>query len=325
MRTEELSLLISRAVGTLQELEQALTAAVSAAPSGAPAAPFLAEPAGREAEIAARLKSFWSGVRLSPIYTVGDDAIDLTTPQGRWELLALAVLRGARVQETVVERTFHELREAGLLKFARAAAGRSNDRRKTLAILERSYRALGKKESKADAIFENAARLAERWSGDLNRLYDSVRGDDQALVAELQSFRQIRQTAYWIARTMRVHGIWSDVGVEAIRHFDRSTRLPIDRLGLAPPPGDERTRRQPERTAAIVDGLLDGDPLPLFLNGATLCSQDDPATCLCECPVAAWCSYPGRARRGAGRGGKARGEKPWEWEAADSNDSSTSS
>ena len=66
-------------------------------------------------EPASRLRSFWEGVSMAQVMTFGELRIDLATAQGRWELLVLAVLLGARVTERVVERTFAKLRDVGLL------------------------------------------------------------------------------------------------------------------------------------------------------------------------------------------------------------------
>ena len=101
--------------------------------------------------------------------------------------------------------------------------------------------------------------------------------DEEALIRSLQSFRHIKQLAFWVCRTLKAHGIWRDLSDRATAYHDRYTRLPLERLGLAAP-GD--------------DLLHAVGVMPLYLQGLNLCSQDDVKTCLAECPVAAWCPYP---------------------------------
>lgn len=254
-----------------------------------------------EREIVDRITVYWDGTTLGPMFEIGELAIDLATPEGKWELLVIALLRAARVKEETVAETFHALKTQGLLSIdclAVRVEGDDDVRSRVLDVFHRSYKALGRKEAKVEALFFNASLLVDRWDGDLNNLYEAA-DDDQALIAMLQEFRQIRRVALWIGRTLRVHGVWPDVGVEASRYVDRFVRLPIERLGLTTDPHESQGFPQiAEETAEVVASLFGGDVVPLYLHGYTLCAQNEPRVCLLECPVAAWCRYPQQGETG---------------------------
>ncbi len=245
-------------------------------------------------EIVKRISAFWNGVKLSPVLDVEDVTVDLTSAQGRWELLVLALLRAARVNEAVANRTFATLKREELLCLRELSAESTALRMRIDAVFESRYRALGRREDKVNALFKNAKLLVDRWDGDLSNLYVAA-GDDRELIRLLQEFHQVKRIALWVVRTLRVHGVWVDAGVSASAYMDRWVRLPESRLGLsdAPHGGDERSAPiQTELTAAMVNELFNGDVLPVFLQGYSLCAQNDPEVCLAECPVASWCSFP---------------------------------
>lgn len=235
-----------------------------------------------------RLHSFWDGVSMAPVLSFGEARIDLSTAVGRWELLALAVLLGARVNDRIVEATFSALRGEGLLGLERLAGSDPDVRPVVREIFHTHYRALGNKEGKVDALIHNARLLVDVWHGDPHTIYLAVKDassvpegaspvDEGALIRTLQSFKHIKQLAYWVCRTMKAHGVWRDLGEQATGYHDRYTRLPLERLGLAKEASGETPR---------------GNIMPLYLQGINLCAQNDVKTCMAECPVALWCPYP---------------------------------
>lgn len=257
-------------------------------------------------EIVRRLKAFWQETTLPPRLQVGRAEVDLTTAQGRWELLALALLRAARVREEVVAATFSALREAGLLNLERLAKGGDAVRREVERHFALHYKALGSKEAKIDALIANARRLKDVWGGDLNNLYEAASGDEE-LLAELRRFRHVNRIALWVCRTLRAHGVWPRVGPRASAYHDRAVRTPVERLRLAETDGSEpfelevdSGQRRAEKTEAVVASWFAGDVLCLYLHGSTLCLQDDPNVCYAQCPVSSWCSFPQTGRAGDG-------------------------
>ena len=247
-------------------------------------------------EIAQRLRRFWAGVSMSPVLEVGGIRVDLRTAQGRWELMVFAVLTGARVREEVAVKTFRALRQKGLLRFEVLATD-EDARAGVHEVFQRHYRALADRPAKADALVENARRLVDEWQGDLNNLYLASLKDG-GLVRELQRFAQIDRMALWICRTLKVRGIWPAAPREDCLYVDRSVRLPLERLPLGYGGLEEERSR---RALELIEELFEGDVLPLHLQGASLCAQDDVETCLGECPVAPWCRFPREARPKAGR------------------------
>lgn len=239
-----------------------------------------------------RIRNFWHQVRLAPVLQIGEASIDLKTPQGRWELMALALLKGARVKVNVVEETFVELKKRGLLEFETVIREAPETRQAVAEVLEQTYKALGHKQAKLDALFVNGKMLYDTWQGDLNNIYLRYRGEDAKLLKQLRSFRQIDQIAFWICRTLKVHGVWPYVGSKCVAYMDRYTHIPVERLNLARSDLSNDLRGIAHVVGGVVSELFDDDTIPLYLHGLNLCSQDDVAVCLSECPVSAWCSYP---------------------------------
>jgi len=261
------------------------------------AGPARATPIQRE--IAQRLKRFWAGVSMGPVLDVGGIRVDLRTAQGRWELMVLAVLTGARVREEVAVQTFRALRQRGLLRFEVLAAD-EDARAGVHEVFQRYYRALGDRRAKADALVENARRLVDEWQGDLNNLYLASLKDG-GLAQKLRRFAQIDRMAFWICRTLKARRVWLGAPREDCLYVDRSVRLPLERLPLGYGGLEEERLR---RALEIVGELFDGDILPLHFQGASLCAQDDVQTCLIECPVAPWCRFPTEARPKLGTGAR---------------------
>lgn len=238
--------------------------------------------------VAKRMREFWRGVSLGSEMPVGPVTVDLATPKGRWQLLVLAVLRGARVREHVVEETFSVLVERGLTDLDRLAAASASIRAELQEVFEAHYRALGRREAKVEALISNAALLKSEYEGDLHTLYRTHREEPDVLIKALQRFKQVGQVAYWICRTLKVHGVWPDLDPSVVQYVDRFTDLPLHRLELCSPFDEERLGT---RALRFANELLQGDTTPLYLHGLILCSQDDYGICLSECPLDAACRY----------------------------------
>lgn len=251
-----------------------------------------ATPDVREVSIAKKMQELWRGVSLGSEMPVGPVTVDLATAEGRWQLLILAVLRGARVRERVVEETFVALVARGLTDLRRLALGGPSTKTQLLEVFAAHYRALGHREAKVEALMANAALLQNEYGGDLHSLYLASPGEPDALIKALQRFKQVEQVAYWICRTLKVHGIWPDLGPEATQYFDRYTDLPVERLGLRSSFDDERAGTAAMRFAAR---RLQGDPVPLYLHGLILCSQNEISICRSECPLAPECRHVQKA------------------------------
>lgn len=242
----------------------------------------------RQAWIAKRLREYWSGVSMGSEMAVGSLTVDLSSAQGRWELLVLAVLRGARVRERSVEDTFTALAERGLTDLERLAAAEPKTEAELSDVFATHYRALTSRQAKVEALMANANLLKSEYDGDLHNLYLAHKDNPEAIIKALQRFKQVGQVAYWICRTLKVHGIWPDLGPEATQYLDRHTDLPLERLGVRAPFDEQRPGSTTTRFAAAH---LAGDTVPLYLQGLLLCSKEDVSTCRFECALAPECRY----------------------------------
>lgn len=291
---------IDRAAETLEQLSRELRALSNRASSNGVSATESEEWRAHydDREIIMRLRRFWDGVTLEPKLPVGAYEIDLSTRVGRWELLVLAVLRAARVREYVVTSTFAALKGEGVLQGDGLIADTPRNREKALKVMKSFYKALAHKAAKVEALFDNYARLESMWAGDLNNVYAAAAGDASTIIGHLTEFKQIGKMAYWICRTLKAHGVWPEPGREATRYDDRPVYLPLRRLGLIT--DFDRMCNSQHMERILTE--LDGDVLPLYFQGQTLCSQNNVDVCLAECPVASWCTFP-RTDRGDGSGG----------------------
>lgn len=228
-------------------------------------------------------------------------AIDLGTAQGRFELLVLAILYGARVREEVAEKAFLALRGAHLLSLEELSSPSFNRRQELLAVLETHYRALANKVQKVEAVAACATRLASCYGGDAARLYSPGEPWEET-VRRLSSFPHIRGRAFWICREMRRAGIWPEIDPAAGMVADRPVREALWRLGFA----GRETRAAREVPAAEYQRLLwryFRDPLPAFYQGSQLCAQRSSSICACTCKVSAYC-VPYRNKGGSKGSGK---------------------
>ncbi len=218
--------------------------------------------------------------------------IELTTAQGRFELLVLALLHAARVREHIAEVTFLELRRRGLLELARIARWAPEDLAEMGEVLRDSYKALADKNRKMEAIFHNARILRDRFAGDLENACTPGKVAPEATIRALQGFWQIKDKAYWICREMRRHGVWRDLDPAACHAVDLHVKLALWRLGFvgwdASHLGEVSSRDCQEALKRyFVDSLL------VYLQGSRLCSRWNPSLCRRSCQVIDFCRWRG--------------------------------
>ncbi|HEX6970976.1 MAG TPA: hypothetical protein VF234_02010 [Limnochordia bacterium] len=239
--------------------------------------------------VARRLREAWLGRPGAGIYRTSRIAIDLGTAQGRWELLALAVLSAARVRESIAEEAFSALREEGWLLLDRLTGDERASEEAITAILERRYRAVVSKRAKAAALVRNARRLSSEWGGDLQALYRHAAGDERVLVAALQRFDQLHSRALWLCRVMAIHGGWA-VGPTATRFLDAHVRRPLERLGFLAG-GRSSGPIQHHQAWEAIDRYFEGDTAQLYRHGKELCAHDDVTLCRAHCGLIDACRF----------------------------------
>lgn len=217
--------------------------------------------------------------------------IDLNNAEGRAQMLVLANLLAARVAEHVAESTFMALGAAGLLDRDRLLAGSAADRERALEILRDTYRALTDKARKIEAIYANQARLANEFDGDLHNVYLAAAGDDEKLLKMLHGFAHLRQRAFWLAREMKVSGVWPDLGTRVTAYYDVHIRRSLVRLGFSRLGETDDWLASRHECQKIVDNLFGGDVIPFYLHGSRLCFHNDRTICESSCPVKQRCSF----------------------------------
>lgn len=246
---------------------------------------------GAAAEVWKDLINLWQQQTPDGFYRGRRLVIDLNNAEGRSQMLVLANLLAARVTEHIAENTFMALGAAGLLEHQRLLAGSASDRERALDILRTTYRALADKERKVEAIYANQARLAAEWDGDLHNVYLAAEGDDEKLIKMLHGFAHLRQRAFWLAREMKVSGVWPKVGTEATAYYDVHIRRILVRLGLTQLGETDDWLASRHECQELVDSLFHGDVIPFYLHGSRLCIHDDHTICESACPVKAQCSF----------------------------------
>lgn len=240
----------------------------------------------------------WENGPLLPLESLavhGAGHVDLSSPQGRFELLALAVLLAAKVRTDVAVHTFLVLRQQGLMDCRRLVADPEACECAILEILLSDYRALTVKEQKARALVRNARLLVERYGGDLLNVHAGA-GQFSATLSNLQFFSHISSRAPWIAREMRRFGLWPEMPPEATRVLDFPVRLALWRLGLVEGSGQMKEIPLAHFAQAAEDVP---DLLPLYYQGTRRCMRRDPAVCRDQCRVLRFCQRrPGALRLG---------------------------
>lgn len=241
----------------------------------------------------------------SGLYTGMNITIDLTTQQGRWELVVLALLLAARISESVVERTFQLLRESGLLEYERVLIQRLTDVTQTQEILQAEYRALINRNRKVMAIYSNAKWLADYYDGDIQRIYDSCYPEEDVddptmateeaaadaaseLIRRLRKLQQIDSRARWISRVMLEAELWPQVPVAATVYFDRHVRCVLQRLGVI---ATGQLQDQLHAAEEAIEALFNNDTIGLSRLGKYVCQKHDPVLCAQKCCLYEYCSY----------------------------------
>lgn len=256
--------------------------------------PIAADPlfnVGRKRRIAQQLRRQWEKRPGDGIFRSGEVLIDLNTSQGRCELLALAVLKAARIREGVAERAFLALRSEGLLAPECLVRADPVDVERVESILREQYRAQISKRAKTEALFHNQQWLRESWGGDPHHIYLAHFGNGRAIVATLQNCQQIVSRALWFCREMAAAGIWEGLAPESTSYLDIHVRQPLYRLGMVNAYRGttwENIRRECFRA---IDQYFDGDLIALARHGSTLCRQEALHVCQTECTVKYACSF----------------------------------
>lgn len=216
--------------------------------------------------------------------------IQLGTAQGRFELLALAVLHAARVREHIAEATFLELRRRGLLELGRIARWLPEDLAELGEVLRVHYKALADKNRKMEAIFHNARILRDSFGGELENACHPGKVAPEVTIRALQGFWQIKDKAYWICREMRRHGVWGDLDPGACHAVDIHVKLALWRLGLA---GWDASHLGEVSARDCQETLRRwfADSLPVYLQGIRLCSRWNPRLCRKQCRVIDFCRW----------------------------------
>lgn len=245
----------------------------------------------RKAQLAQDLMAIWEQPLTDQMYRTPQFTIDLGTTEGRSEMLVLTALLAAKVRDGVAERSFLALRQHGLLCPARLAAGTDSDRQLTLTILRTDYRAVVDKASKMEALYANQARLNAEWGGDLHNIYRAYVGDDAGLIAALQGFSHIKRRALWLARELKVQGVWPEAGVEATGFHDSHVRRVLHRLGIVTTDSSDPWEVALTECEQAVGKWFGSDVTPLYLHGSRLCVHDDRDLCRDACPARESCSF----------------------------------
>lgn len=223
--------------------------------------------------------------------------IELGKAQGRFELLCLAVLTGAKVQPQVALKTFVRLRETGLFDLGTLLSRSSECEAEILGVLEKEYRALTVKSQKAAAFVRNARLVAERYDGDLLAVYDpggetDVEEAGNRTVEKLQFFSHINSRAYWFCREMRRFGLWPRIAPRSGHAIDYPVRLALWRLNLVGEGLEATEWLRPADCVEMAKALP--DLLPFFYQGERRCKHPDGGRCRDGCQVSGFCHLPGR-------------------------------
>lgn len=217
--------------------------------------------------------------------------LELNTPEGRFNLLLLAILLAAKVQEAAALTALKALCERGLNFRERLVARAKADEEAVLEVLQQHYRALANKAQKAAALFAAAERITAAYGGDLLNVRQ-VGQPWQLTLQALQEFPHLKSRAYWLCREMARHGLWSDLEPQACSAIDASVKLALWRLGYVGHDAAFLREIPAAECLKAVDRFFAGDTLPLFYQGDNLCRRGQPRLCLEECRVARSCLRP---------------------------------
>ncbi|MBI2915137.1 MAG: hypothetical protein HYY08_04335 [Firmicutes bacterium] len=242
-------------------------------------------------EIAQILTESWMKSAPLPVLSFSSASdVDLRSSQGRWELVALAVLQGARVTEPIAEDTFLLLRSAGLLEISRVAQAERRDSEEMLDLLKRHYRGLTSKDAKLAALVANARIVQEKWSGDIGGVLAPAAGGPERLLENLRQLKHVKGRATWIARELKRRGVWPGIPDELCAFIDSPVRLALAKLGLVRPGVVKPRDLSREECLEAVKRYFNFNTVPLLHQGRTLCSTENLAVCAARCPVSDLCA-----------------------------------
>ena len=252
-------------------------------------------PVVSHAEAVARaLTELWATrPAVNTLQRYGED-IDVTTPEGRWQLLALAVLLGAPVRRESAEETFCELRREGLLDLRLACEAPASWREAVDAVMARLYRGPVNRARQRERLSKAARVLLERWGGDLDALYREAQSrPDRAASLLREAFEGIDRLAAWVVREMGRLGAWPGAHRHPAAFFaDSFLKEAAVNLGLATERRDDGT---PSRSGweadirSVVERHFGWDSTVLSSHGKEFCHGRNAAVCLSRCPVARYC------------------------------------
>lgn len=214
--------------------------------------------------------------------------LELGVREDRFALLLLAILAGAKVQESIAAATLNDLREQGLAQPDRLAARAPADEEAVRTVLRETYRALASKAQKAEALFSAATRVAQLYDGDPLNIHLPGQPGQKTLEA-LWEFDHLKSRAYWVCREMRRHGLWPDLEPQACAAVDTPVKLALWRLGYVGKNATILGEIPAGECLQAIDQFFGGDSLPLFYQGERLCRPGRPALCAAECQVAIYC------------------------------------
>ena len=239
----------------------------------------------RASEVVRLLEAYWLEQPAPPTLERYGEDVDTSTPQGRWELLALAVLLGAPVARHRVEETFCTLRRRGLLRLEEVAAAQAGWVEAVDETLGALYRGPVRRSAQRERLVRAARLLLDRFRGDLQGLWELADGDPERCRALLrENFGGIDRIASWILREMGRKGAWPGAHRHpAALHIDAHIRRVLENLGLLDAGG---TLREAER---LVHAVFGGDGTALFYHGRERCGRRSLAVCLKHCPVSRFC------------------------------------
>ncbi|WP_324669606.1 hypothetical protein [Geochorda subterranea] len=242
--------------------------------------------------VARLLIAYWAGRPPLASLTRYGETIDPTCAQGRWELLALAVLLGAPVPRDAAEATFCQLRAQGLLDLTAAARSAPEWAEAVEEVMTRSYRGRVDRGLQRRRLAAAAQGVQTRWAGDLDGVWEAAGRDAGRAVTLLrEGIGGIDRMAAWLVREMGRLGVWPGAHRHAAAFFaDPFLREAAVNLGLVTPAQASGSRPHLERRLRdVVSRHFAGDSTVLSSHGRAFCHARNPAVCLSRCPVSRYC------------------------------------
>lgn len=237
------------------------------------------------AEAAALLERYWASRPPVSVLERYGEQVDVSTPQGRWELVALAVLGAAPLPRFRIEETFCTLRRLGLLDFSVASEATPEWAQSVDQVMDATYRGRVRRGVQRQRLQQAAAVLKERFEGDLNRLWEEAGADPDAAVRLIRShFQGLARLASWVVREMGRLGQWPEAHRHpAARFADAHVRAVLENLGIV-------AHGSPIRVVeAVVDQHFRGGCAVLFSHGKDRCGRRSLGVCLRHCPITRLC------------------------------------